>query len=134
MRTKECLDACPAHERGSTRMWCGQMRRSDADADRWERDSENLSSTFLLAKTTTRSGPSPQWPDADIGELKLRRVRGPIAQFLNEMHGLGRKRGPLLVQLPAPLGFDARVAGRFFEVGLTYYRLHGSPGFTSRRW
>ena len=54
-------------------------------------------------------------------ELKLRRARAPIAQFLDETHGLGRKRGPLLVQLPPSLGFDARVAGRFFEVLRAHY-------------
>jgi len=49
-------------------------------------------------------------------DLKLRRARVPFEQFLRETKGLGRKRGPLLVQLPPSLGFDARVAARFFAL------------------
>ena len=40
----------------------------------------------------------------------------PLERFLKETNGLGRKRGPLLVQLPPSLSFDARVAGGFFEL------------------
>ena len=46
----------------------------------------------------------------------LRRARGPLDRFLQETAGLGRKRGPLLVQLPPSHPFDPRVAGRFFEL------------------
>lgn len=46
----------------------------------------------------------------------LRRARLPLERFLTETAGLGNKRGPLLVQLPPSLSFDARVAGRFFEL------------------
>jgi uncharacterized protein YecE (DUF72 family) len=49
-------------------------------------------------------------------DRQLRRVREPVERFLGETDGLGRKRGPLLVQLPPSLGFDARVAGRFFAL------------------
>jgi uncharacterized protein YecE (DUF72 family) len=49
-------------------------------------------------------------------EQQLRRVRDAVERFLDETDGLGRKRGPLLVQLPPSLSFDARVAGRFFEL------------------
>ncbi len=45
----------------------------------------------------------------------LRRPRAPLERFLDEVKGLGRKRGPLLVQLPPSLEFDRRVASRFFE-------------------
>jgi uncharacterized protein YecE (DUF72 family) len=37
-----------------------------------------------------------------------------VAAFLDESAGLGAKRGPLLVQLPPRLGFDAVVVGKFF--------------------
>ena len=47
---------------------------------------------------------------------QLRRVRVLLERFLRETNGLGRKRGPLLVQLPPSLSFDSRVAGRFFEL------------------
>ena len=44
---------------------------------------------------------------------KLRQSRAALQQFLDETAGLESKRGPLLVQLPPSLAFDARVAGRF---------------------
>jgi uncharacterized protein YecE (DUF72 family) len=46
---------------------------------------------------------------------QLRRVRLPLDQFFAEIGGLEHKRGPLLVQLPPSLAFDARVARRFFD-------------------
>ena len=49
-------------------------------------------------------------------DQQLRRARVPLERFLKETDGLGRKRGPLLVQLPPSLSFDARVAGGFFEL------------------
>ena len=49
-------------------------------------------------------------------DQKLRRARLPLERFLDETAGLEEKRGPLLVQLPPSLTFDARVAGRFFEL------------------
>ena len=52
---------------------------------------------------------------------QLRRVRVLLERFLRETDGLGRKRGPLLVQLPPSLGFDSRVAGRFFELLRGFY-------------
>jgi uncharacterized protein YecE (DUF72 family) len=39
-----------------------------------------------------------------------------LERFLDETAGLAEKRGPLLVQLPGSHAFDARVAGRFFEL------------------
>ena len=52
---------------------------------------------------------------------QLRRVRVLLERFLSETDGLGRKRGPLLVQLPPSLRFDSRVAGRFFELVRGFY-------------
>ena len=43
------------------------------------------------------------------------RPSGLLERFLDETSGLGHKRGPILVQLPPSLAFDARVAGRFFD-------------------
>jgi uncharacterized protein YecE (DUF72 family) len=37
-----------------------------------------------------------------------------MARFAEEIGGLGEKRGPVLVQLPPSLAFDAGVAGAFF--------------------
>ena len=49
-------------------------------------------------------------------DQELRRARVALDRFLEETAGLGRKRGPLLVQLPPSHAFDPRVAGRFFEL------------------
>lgn len=38
-----------------------------------------------------------------------------VAQFLNEVSGLGEKLGPILVQLPPSLSFDAAVARSFLQ-------------------
>ena len=55
-------------------------------------------------------------PRAITHDRKLRRVRAPLERFLEESAALGTKRGPLLVQLPPSLAFDARVAARFFDL------------------
>ena len=44
--------------------------------------------------------------------------------FLEEVAGLGSRLGPLLVQLPPSLAYDAEQAGEFFE---TLRRLHAGP-------
>ncbi|MCA1559774.1 MAG: DUF72 domain-containing protein [Acidobacteria bacterium] len=49
-------------------------------------------------------------------DQKLRRARLPLERFLHESAGLGKKRGPLLVQLPPSLAFDVRTAARFFHL------------------
>ena len=49
-------------------------------------------------------------------DQRLLRARVPLAQFLEQSNGLGQRRGPLLIQLPPSLAFDARVASRFFSV------------------
>jgi uncharacterized protein YecE (DUF72 family) len=49
-------------------------------------------------------------------ELQLQRAASALERFLAETSALMSKRGPLLVQLPPSLEFDARVTGRFFEM------------------
>jgi uncharacterized protein YecE (DUF72 family) len=47
----------------------------------------------------------------------LRRLvdaKEPLERFLSEVAHLGPKLGPLLIQLPPSLAFDARIAGAFF--------------------
>jgi uncharacterized protein YecE (DUF72 family) len=48
-------------------------------------------------------------------DARLVRPASVFNRFLDETSGLGHKRGPILVQLPPSLLFDARIAGRFFE-------------------
>ena len=53
-------------------------------------------------------------PKAITHERRLVDVDEPLDRFLGEVAGLGPKLGPLLVQLPPSLGFDARVVDAFF--------------------
>ncbi|MBV8456512.1 MAG: DUF72 domain-containing protein [Acetobacteraceae bacterium] len=53
-------------------------------------------------------------PRAITHERRLVGAERVVAAFLDESAGLGAKRGPLLVQSPPRLGFDAVIAGKFF--------------------
>jgi uncharacterized protein YecE (DUF72 family) len=55
-------------------------------------------------------------PKVITHEQGLTRAREPLERFLGEIAGLGDRLGPLLVQLPPSHAFDARRAGRFFEL------------------
>lgn len=55
-------------------------------------------------------------------DLQLKRTRRELERFLDETAGLGKKRGPLLVQLPPSHAFDRRVVGRFFTLLRERYR------------
>jgi uncharacterized protein YecE (DUF72 family) len=54
-------------------------------------------------------------PRAITHDARLLRPDAALERFLEETSGLGEKRGPILVQLPPSVDFDARVAGRFFR-------------------
>ena len=49
-------------------------------------------------------------------DRELRAARPLLERFLEESAGLGRKRGPLLLQLPPSLVFDRRIVGRFLDL------------------
>lgn len=49
-------------------------------------------------------------------ELRLRGTAVILDRFLEETSALKSRRGPLLVQLPPSLEFDARIAAGFFEL------------------
>lgn len=55
-------------------------------------------------------------PKVITHERALTRAREPLDRFLSEIAGLGKRLGPLLVQLPPSHAFDARRVGRFFEL------------------
>ena len=59
---------------------------------------------------------SVKMPKLVSHERLLMRSREPLERFLEEIAGLGDKLGPLLLQLPPSLEFDARRAGRFLEL------------------
>jgi hypothetical protein len=49
-------------------------------------------------------------------ELKLQDTREHVITFLAQTDGLAKKRGPILVQLPPSLSFEASVVTRFLDV------------------
>jgi uncharacterized protein YecE (DUF72 family) len=59
---------------------------------------------------------SVKMPKLISHERLLAGTREPLDRFLGEVSGLGDKLGPLLLQLPPAFAFDARRAGRFFEL------------------
>jgi uncharacterized protein YecE (DUF72 family) len=54
-------------------------------------------------------------------ELKLQNAREPFVTFLAQTDGLAEKRGPILVQLPPSLSFDASVVTSFLDLVRTVY-------------
>jgi uncharacterized protein YecE (DUF72 family) len=54
-------------------------------------------------------------------ELKLHDAREPLLAFLAQTDGLAQKRGPILVQLPPSLSFDAAVVTRFLHLVRNVY-------------
>ena len=55
-------------------------------------------------------------------DLKLRGARAAFAAFLAQTDGLAEKRGPILVQLPPSLSFEAAVARRFLNMVRKVYK------------
>jgi uncharacterized protein YecE (DUF72 family) len=49
-------------------------------------------------------------------DQRLRNARQPLQEFLGRIRGLGRRLGPLIVQLPPSLSFEPRVARNFFAL------------------
>ena len=54
-------------------------------------------------------------------DLKLQDARELFVTFLAQTDGLAEKRGPLLVQLPPSLSFEASVVTAFFDAVRTVY-------------
>ena len=57
-------------------------------------------------------------------DQRLRSARRPLERFLEGVNGLGRRLGPLIVQLPPSLAFEPRVARTFFSL---LRQLHEGP-------
>jgi uncharacterized protein YecE (DUF72 family) len=55
-------------------------------------------------------------PKAITHDRRLVECADPIARFADEVDGLGAKRGPILVQLPPSLAFDAVIVDAFFRM------------------
>ena len=54
-------------------------------------------------------------------ELKLRNVRDRFVAFLAQTDGLAEKRGPLLVQLPPSMSFEAAIVTPFLDLVRSVY-------------
>jgi uncharacterized protein YecE (DUF72 family) len=76
------------------------------------------------ACTPARFRFSVKVPRSVTHEGRLRRSRAELRPFVDAVRGLGRRRGPLLVQLPPSLEFEPRVARRFFD---TVRELYDGP-------
>ena len=59
---------------------------------------------------------SVKFPRTITHEGELKRARVPLDRFLHESSGLGRRRGPLLIQLPPSLAFDRRAVTTFLNL------------------
>jgi uncharacterized protein YecE (DUF72 family) len=68
------------------------------------------------ASTPARFRFAVKIPRTITHDRELRATRPLLERFLEESAGLGRKRGPLLVQLPPSLAFDRRVVTRFLDL------------------
>ena len=63
-------------------------------------------------------------PRAITHDGELRRPRAALEAFFDQANGLGARLGPVLVQLPPSLAFDARIARSFFR---TLRGIHPGP-------
>lgn len=59
---------------------------------------------------------SAKLPREITHDRRLTDAAEPLERFLSEVSGLGRKLGPLLVQLPPKLSFDPAIAETFFTL------------------
>jgi uncharacterized protein YecE (DUF72 family) len=55
-------------------------------------------------------------PKTITHQARLVAADAPLDRFLEESGGLGRKRGPILIQLPPSLAFDRTVVADFFAL------------------
>jgi uncharacterized protein YecE (DUF72 family) len=67
---------------------------------------------------------SVKLPRTITHDAKLRGIEAPLKEFMAQASGLGERLGCILMQLPPKLGFDATLAGEFFD------RLQDSFGCT----
>jgi uncharacterized protein YecE (DUF72 family) len=103
-------------QRYAQRLNCTEINssfyRSHARAT-YERWADSVPPTFRF---------SVKIPKTITHDARLRRARVPLQRFLEEIRGLGRHLGTLLVQLPPSLPFDVKVARRFCALLRQLYR------------
>ena len=95
-------------ERYAGRFDCAEVNSSFYRSHRcatWERWAASVPDDFRF---------SVKLPKAITHEARLVDCEAMLAAFEAEVAALGDRRGPVLVQLPPKLAFDADIAGRFF--------------------
>ncbi|MES1195417.1 MAG: DUF72 domain-containing protein [Steroidobacter sp.] len=73
----------------------------------YQRWADSTPSTFRFAVKV---------PRAITHKAGLRCAREDLQQFLTEVNGLGNRLGPLLIQLPPSMKFDAKVVSHFLRM------------------
>jgi uncharacterized protein YecE (DUF72 family) len=111
---RDCAERCPGEgthlQRYSRVLRCAEINSS------FHRRHAPATYAKWAAATPRAFRFAVKLPRTITHDLQLRRARLPLDAFLQEIAPLGDRRGPLLVQLPPSLAFDARVAGRFFTL------------------
>jgi uncharacterized protein YecE (DUF72 family) len=109
---KICADQCPLEgthlQRYAQLLTCVEINSSfhrPHQRKTWERWSAATPDSFRF---------SVKLPKSITHTAKLMNAGAPLQTFLDQARGLGEKLGPLLVQLPPSLAFDAGVAHEFF--------------------
>jgi uncharacterized protein YecE (DUF72 family) len=95
-------------ERYATRLRCVEINSSFHRPHRystWERWAATTPPDFRFAVKA---------PKAVTHTAKLHKTGGALLEFFEAIRGLGDKLGPILIQLPPKLAFDAGLAGEFF--------------------
>ena len=109
----------PSHlERYASRLRCVEINSSFHRPHRratWERWAATTPDDFRFAVKA---------PKAVTHTAKLINTGGALLEFFDAVRGLGKKLGPVLVQLPPKLLFDEGVAHEFFT---TLRELHAGP-------
>jgi uncharacterized protein YecE (DUF72 family) len=78
----------------------------------WQRWADSVSDSFRFAV---------KLPKAISHELRLVGADEALAVFIADIAPLGDKLGPLLLQMPPTMGFDATIAGHFIELLRRHY-------------
>jgi uncharacterized protein YecE (DUF72 family) len=88
------------------------------------RDHSRATYTRWARQTPRRFQFSVKLPRQITHDQRLRAARRPLTQFLEGVCALGRRLGPLLVQLPPSLPFERRVARSFLTLLRTLHDGH----------
>jgi uncharacterized protein YecE (DUF72 family) len=121
---KQCGDHFPAEgthlERYARVLQCAEINSSfhrPHQRRTWERWAASVAEGFLF---------SVKLPKAITHTAKLVNTGAMLQTFFEQAGGLGEKFGPLLIQLPPSLGFDAALGHEFFTTLREVYAGHAA--------